>query len=258
MDLYCNPALARMRAGEAAIGLAIRMSRSGEIVLLAKSLGYDFLFIDMQHSGISIETTVEMCLTALPAGIAPLVRLPGSNNLDIGRLLDAGAMGIIFPSVGTPAEAKEAVDACKFAPIGRRSVGGGYPHFGFETTPIGNVVEKLNRETIVVCMIETREGLENIDAIAAVDGVDVVHLGANDLLADLGLHGEFDHPAVEEAVDAVLSACKRHGKFAGLGGDKTPKGQMKFINNGGLFMSTHSDYHYISTGAKAHISQLRS
>ncbi|MDB5505527.1 MAG: hpcH/HpaI aldolase/citrate lyase family protein [Devosia sp.] len=257
MTHFINQALARMRADEPAIGLAIRLNRSGEIALLAKSLDYDFLFIDMQHSGISIQTALEISLTALAAGIAPLIRVAGVDNIDAPRLLDAGAMGIIFPSVNTAAEAQRAVDNCKFAPIGKRSVGGGYPHFSFATVPIGEAVKVLNHETAVVCMIETKEGLENLDAIAAVEGVDVIHLGANDLLADMGLHGQFDHPIVNEAVEAILAACRKHNKFAGLGGDKTPEGQSRFIRAGGRFMSTHSDYHFIAQGAGAHARKLR-
>lgn len=257
MQYFRNRALERMRADEPALGLAVRLNRSGEIALLAQSLGYDFLFIDMQHSGISIETAIEISLTAMPAGVAPFIRVGSVYDQQTPRLLDAGAMGIIFPSVASADEARRAVDACKFAPIGRRSVGGGYPHFSFATHPIGKVVEVLNHETAVVCMIETKEGLDDLEAIAAVDGVDVIHLGANDLLADLGLHGQFDHPVVNETVERILDVCKRTGKFAGLGGDKTPEGQTRFIRSGGLFMSTHSDYHFVATGAGEHVRKLR-
>ena len=194
-DKLVNPVKARMQAGEVALGMPVRLARSGDVARIAKTTGHDFIFIDCQHSLFDLETIGHIASTALGCGIAPLVRVRGIDDPDVSLLLDNGVMGIVYPDVNTAAQARKAVDICKFAPLGKRSVTAGYPHFDYRSVPLTESVPQLNDSCLLVCMIETVEGLENVEAIAAVDGVDVIHLGSNDLLANMGKPGKFDDPA---------------------------------------------------------------
>ena len=120
-----NPALDRMRSGDVALGMVVRLGRSGDIARIAKASGHDFLFIDGQHALYSLETIGHIAQAALGCGVTPMVRVRGWNDPDMPLLLDNGVMGIIVPDVSNPAQARAVVDACKFAPVGRRSASGG-------------------------------------------------------------------------------------------------------------------------------------
>ena len=133
----------------------------------------DFLFIDVQHAIYSLETIGHIAQTALGCGVAPLVRVRSCRDPDISVMLDCGVTGIVCPDVNTPDDARQIVQTCKFAPIGRRSVTSGYPFFDYRPVPQQEAISLLNANTLVVCMIESLEGLANCEAIAAVDGVDV-------------------------------------------------------------------------------------
>ena len=195
--------------------MTVRLGRSPDIARIAKATGHDFVFIDTQHSIFDLESISAIAHTALAIGVAPLVRVRGIDDPDVSLLLDNGVTGIIYPDVANAAEARKAVDTCKFAPIGKRSVVGGYPHFDYRAVPLTESVPQLNDACLLVCMIETVEGLNNVEEIAAVDGVDVLHVGSNDLLVNMGKPGKFDDPAIVAAQDRVIEAAKAHGKFAG-------------------------------------------
>ena len=215
-----NPVIERMRAGDVSLGMIVRLARSGDIARIAKSTGHDFIFMDMQHSLFSLESVGHIAQAALGCGVAPLVRVRSCHDLDTSLILDNGATGIIFPDINNAADARRAVEACKFAPIGKRSVSAGYPVFDLRPVPLAQSVPALNAATLVVCMIETVEGLANVDEIAAVEGVDVLHVGCNDLLTDMGKPGAFGDPEIVVAIERVIAAAKAHGKYAGLGGER--------------------------------------
>src|SRR5262249_50184139 len=191
-----NPLKDKLRAGEVVVGITVRLGRSPDIAHIAKATGHDFIFIDGQHSIFNLETIISIAHTAAAIGVAPLVRVRGIDDPDVSLLLDNGVTGIIYPDIATAAQARKAVDTCKFSPIGKRSVVGGYPHFHYRSVPLTESVPQLNDVCLLVCMIESVEGLDNVEDIAAVPGVDVVHLGTNDLLADMGKPGRFDNADV--------------------------------------------------------------
>jgi staphyloferrin B biosynthesis citrate synthase len=252
-----NSVKERMRAGDVALGLIVRMARSGDIARVAKATGHEFIFIDGQHSLFSLETIGHIAQVALGIGVAPLVRVRSCDDPSTSLILDNGATGVIFPDVSSADDARHAVDACKFAPVGKRSVSGGYPNFDFRAVPISQAIAALNDSTLVVCMIETAEGLENVEAIAAVDGVDVVHVGCNDLLAAMGLPGQFGCAQIVAAIDRVITAAKRHGKFAGLGGERDMERQLAFIKKGVRFVTTQTDIGFLMAAASARTEQIR-
>ena len=256
-DKLVNPVKERMRAGGVALGMPIRLGRSGDIARIAKATGHDFIFIDGQHSLFNLETIGHIASTALACGIAPLVRVRGIDDPDVSLLLDNGVMGIVYPDVNTAAQARKAVDICKFSPIGKRSVSGGYPHFDYKSVPLTTSVPQLNDSCLLGCMIETVEGLENVEAIAAVDGVDVIHLGSNDLLANMGKPGKFDDPALVEAQDRLIAAARKYGKFAGCGGNRDVARQVEIIRKGCQFITTQSDIGFLFAAASRWTAGIR-
>ncbi len=149
------------------------------------------------------------------------------------------------------------MDRAKFPPIGTRSVGGAHPLFNFRAINTADMVPALNDNTLVVCMIETKEGLENADEIAAVEGVDVVHVGSNDLLTSLGCPGTFGSPEHIAAVDRVMAAAKKHGKVFGFGGDRNIPRQMEFIRKGARFLTTNSDIAFVIAEGSRVTGELR-
>jgi 2-keto-3-deoxy-L-rhamnonate aldolase RhmA len=236
-----NPALERLRADKPALGLSVRLSRSPDIVRIAEASGHHFLFVDTQHAVFNAESIANIASTALGSGVACVVRVRSVNDPDVAVLLDAGVTGIVFPDVNTAEDAKEAVNLCRFAPIGRRSSSSAYPHFGFLSTPRDVTPKLLDESCLVACMIESPEGMENLDAIAAVPGIDVIHLGANDLLARIGKAGQFGGPESLAAQEQVIAATRRNGIYAGLGGDRDVAGQARCIQRGMRFLTTQSD-----------------
>ena len=239
----------KMKSGGVALGMTVRLGRSPDIARIAEATGHDFLFIDTQHSIFDLETIAAIAHTALAIGIEPMVRVRGTFDPDVSLLLDNGVTGIIYPDIAGAADAKIAVDICKFAPLGKRSVVGGYPHFGYRSVPVSESVRRLNDACLLVCMIESVAGLENCEAIAAVDGIDVLHVGCNDLLVDMGKPGKFDDPDILAAQDRVIAAARRHGKVAGCGGNRDIARQVAAVRRGVQFVTTQTDIGFLADAA---------
>lgn len=252
-----NPALERMRAGDVALGMLVRLGRSGDIARIARSTGHDFIFIDMQHAIFSLETVGHIAQAAFGCGVTPIVRVPSVDDPSLGVLLDSGVTGIVVPDVNTVEDAQKAVAKARFAPLGKRSVSSLYPMFDFRAVAPAASMAALNAGTLLVAMIETVEGLDNIEAIAGVDGIDVLHMGCSDLLADMGLPGAFGHPDIVAAISRLISVARAHGKFAGLGGDRDIDRQAEFIRQGIQFVTTQSDVGFLMAEAARRTHVLR-
>jgi staphyloferrin B biosynthesis citrate synthase len=248
---------ARMTAGQVALGMVIRLSRTGDIARIAKSSGHDFIFIDAQHAMFTLERISDIVQTALGCGIVPLVRVRSCRDPNVPVILDGGAAGIVFPDVNTAAEARHGVLTTRFAPIGRRSVTSTYPAFDYRPTPLHEVMQRLNDYTLLVCMIETVEGLENVEEIAAIEGVDVLLVGLADLLVDMGKPEALSDPAALQAVERVAAAARAHGKIVGVGGDADMTRQEAFIRLGVRFIPTRTDDGFLITEASRFVRSLR-
>lgn len=256
--LPINPVKQRLRAGDAALGINVRMVRSADIVRIAKATGHDFIFIDTQHSIFTLETIHHMAQTALALGVAPLVRVKGIDDPDVSLLLDNGVTGIVYPDINTAEEARRAVEVCRFAPLGKRGVVGGYPHFDYKSMPLTQALEALNEVCLLVCMIETPEGLANIEEICAVPGIDVIHMGTNDFATNIGKAGQFDDPEVVAAQARVIEVARKHGKFAGCGGNRNVERQVRAIRSGAQFVTTQTDISFLMASAQGWVDGVRS
>jgi 2-keto-3-deoxy-L-rhamnonate aldolase RhmA len=258
MDLsYENPLKAKLAAGQPVLGMSVRMVRSADVARIARASGHDFLFIDTQHAIFGLETIYAIAQTAIAIGVAPVVRVRSVDDPDVSLLLDNGVQGIIYPDVNTADQARRAVDVCKFPPVGRRSVSGGYMMFDFAAAPLAQTIPVLNDATLVGVMIETPEGLENVEEIAAVPGIDVIHVGTNDLLVNMGMPGRFDAPEIIAAQDRVNRACAAHGIVAGCGGNRSVDRQARAIKAGARFLTTQTDVAFLSGAARSWAEGLR-
>ena len=257
MEQVVNHARQRLAAGEVSLGMGVRQSRTVDIATVAKTCGFDWLFIDMEHSSLDVDLASQLAMASLGAGITPLVRVPGHEHYHASRLLDNGAQGIVAPHVDTVEEAKRIAAACRYPPIGHRSIAGAQPQLGFRSLPVGEATKLVNAATLVVVMLETPKAIASADAIAQVEGVDVLLIGTNDLCAELGIHGNFTDSRVEDAYRTVIAACRKHGKYPGMGGVYEPRLMEKYIGMGMRFILSGSDLSFMMAGAKARADLLR-
>jgi 2-keto-3-deoxy-L-rhamnonate aldolase RhmA len=204
-----------LESKEISVGVFIAEFTTSGIGHIIKNAGCDFAFLDMEHAALSFETIKHSLRTFHDAGIATMVRPPTKNYTHIARACDVGAMGVMPPMLGTAEQAREIVKSMKYTPAGERGVALGIAHDDYKP---GTVVEKFtaaNEKTCLICLIETAEGIENIDEIAAVDGVDCLWIGHFDLSCSLGIPGQFDHPDFLKAVDKVVAAGTKNNKALG-------------------------------------------
>jgi len=159
--------------------------------------------------------------------------------------------------VDNAAEAQRVANACRFPPLGKRSMGGGLQQLGFASMPVGEAARRVNDETLVVVMIESPQGVASCEEIAAVPGVDALLIGTNDLCFELGIPGQFDDPRVAEAYKKVIAACRRHGKFPGMGGMYTPELLERHIGMGVQLILAGSDFSLLMQAASARAAQVR-
>ena len=257
MAIYPNHTKQQLDAGKLALGMGMRALRTVDAGMIAKTCGFDWLFIDMEHSAMDVDLASQVAIAALPLGITPIVRVPGKEHHHASRLLDSGAQGIVVPHVDTVEEAERVVAHCKYPPVGHRSVVGALPQFGYEAMSVGESTRVANTETLVIVMVETPTAIDNADTIAAVPGIDVVLIGTNDLCAELGIPGQFADARVEDAYRKVIAACKKHGKHPGMGGVYDPKLLDKYIGYGMRFILGGGDLGFLMAGAKARTEFLR-
>jgi 4-hydroxy-2-oxoheptanedioate aldolase len=236
----------KLQKGGRAVG-AIIQDPAPQIVEVLGLLGFDWLFIDCEHSPMSLEEVGKLVMAAELRGITPLVRVPQNLPEIILRYLDVGAMGILIPGLETVEDAKIAVSGSKYPPEGVRGLAGVRgADFGLGG-PLGEYVKIANRETMVLGVVESQKGVENIEEILDTEGIDGVSIGTNDLSQSLGVPGQTNHPLVVEAVDKILAAGKKKGKPVGglIRGGETPK---QYIEKGYQMLLTSVYSLIIGTG----------
>src|SRR5436190_5769265 len=168
-----------------------------------------------------------------------------------------GAQAIVLPHLANPSEAQRVANACRYPPIGKRSMGGGLQQLGFASMPVGEAARIVNDETLVVVMIESPQGVANCEEIVAVRGIDALLIGTNDLCFELGIPGQFNDPRVAEAYKRVIAACRKHGKFAGMGGMYTPELLERHIAMGVQLVLSGSDYSLLMQAGRERASLVR-
>ena len=252
-----NPARERLSKGELSLGIGLRLARTVDIAAAMATCGFDWLFIDLEHGAMTLDTATQISLAALTAGISPLVRVPAQQYSLATRALDGGAFGIVMPHVDTAEEANAIIEHLKYPPLGHRSIAGPMGQFGFGVVPTEEAARVINAEALVVIMLETPQAIANADAIAAVKGVDVLLVGTNDLMMEVGLPGQFSHAEVVQAYENVIAACRKHGKWPGMGGVYAEDLLAKYIAMGMRMIIAGSDLGLLMAGASERAKFLR-
>ena len=256
MDIFPSTIKRKLSEGEIVVGLSTRMPRV-DTALIAKTCGFDWLFIDMEHGTFSVDSATQLSVAAISLGITPIVRVPGFEHHHSTRVLDNGAQGVIVPHVDTPEVAQRIAQNLRYPPIGHRSIASMQPVASYKSLSMSEFTRQINEEAVVVVMLESPKAITNAEAIARIDGIDVLLIGTNDLCAEMGLHGQFGHARVEEAYREMVAACKKHGKVPGMAGVYDPKLMEKYIGIGARFVLGGSDLSFIMAGARERLSFLR-
>lgn len=199
----------RLQANEPVYGVFCSTPAALSIEIIAAA-GYDFVVIDLEHTLIDARQLAAMLLAARASGVAALVRVAASYQAL--QALDAGAEGVVFPRVGSAQAARDAVRACHFAPLGERGLNATW-HSRYGRDDLAEFTNEAREHTLVIAMIENREGLDNVEEIAAVEGVDVLLEGAADLSQSFGLSWRTRHPDVQAAVWLIRAAARNHDKM---------------------------------------------
>ena len=209
---WSNPVRARLEAGEFVAGVTIT-TNSIEAAARAATLGFHFLWMEMEHSPITLETlrAAVLATRGLPAMV--FARVPVVELWTAKRVLDQGVSGVIFPFTSTPELAKTAATACKYPPVGRRGSGAGLASAYWPEQGIYH--DSADANVMVITVIEEARAVDQIEEIAATPGIDVLFIGTSDLSFSLGLRGRQDEPLLDEAIAKVVAAGKRHNKFLG-------------------------------------------
>jgi 2-keto-3-deoxy-L-rhamnonate aldolase RhmA len=242
--------------GRIPVSFNVNRMHGPEVAAIAASCGFEWLFIDMEHSSMDTKTAAAICISALGWGITPVIRAASHAHFHATRLLDAGAQGIIVPHVDTEKQARGVVNNCRYTPSGHRSLSRPSPQLRYSGGSMAEAIEVLNDNTLVIVMLETEEAIGNADAIAATEGVDGMLIGTSDLAADLGIPGQFGHERIDKAYAVAIGAARRHGKYLGMGGVYEPTLMEKRIRGGVSFIMGGSDISFVLSAAKERRAML--
>src|SRR5229473_1494911 len=222
MAIATNAAKARLKRNQLAVGIGVRLVRNVDIIKVMKAAGFDWLFLDLEHGAMSIQTACEISTAAQDSGIAPIVRVPH------GELAMA-----------------------------TRVVGGGQAQFDYAPMKMADMTKRSDDNTLITVMIETPKAVRNAEAIAAVPGIDSLLVGSSDLSMEMGIPGENGHPKIQEAVDKVIAACKTHGKWPGMGGAYSEELLQLYIGKGVKLLLAGNDLPMLTNAARTHQAKVR-
>jgi 2-keto-3-deoxy-L-rhamnonate aldolase RhmA len=244
-----------LQSGGTAIGTMVCDTRTPAIARALAAAGFDYFILDTEHGSFSLETVSDVMQMAQLEGITPLVRVPDCAYPFIARTLDAGALGVMVPRVKTRAQVEQIVAAVKYPPMGERGMMNARTNTGYRGMSIGEYCARANSETMVIVQVETREAVDDIDAILGVPGVDAALMGPADLSVALGTM-DIENPKVTEHVQKVVDAAKRREIPSG-----THVGDLKALKSwrdrGMRLLMFSSDFSLMMSAGAAAINELR-
>jgi len=245
----------KLAAGEIIVMMSLRQLRTPDAAMIVKESGFDGFYVDCEHGTFSRAETAALCTSALMLGLLPAVRVLTTDPGEIAAALDGGALAVIVPHVGNAEDARAAVRAAKYPPLGERSVAALGPGTGYASLPVAEIVRRQNGLTMVFAMLETEEGVSNAEAIAAVPGIDALMLGPADLSTQLGIPGEAKHARITDAWNKGVDAARKHGKHfvAGAGAPDTAA----MIARGARILMGGNDVAYMMSAARAAAKAMR-
>jgi 2-keto-3-deoxy-L-rhamnonate aldolase RhmA len=200
-----------LKEGRLQLGTGFWQFRSPEIARILAAAGFQWAFVDTEHGGFDLESVQDICRVANLAGLCPIVRVADLQYPLVARALDCGAQGVIFPRVESVELLAKAVSWTKFPPVGVRGFGLTVQQMNYEPVTMPQIMEHVNANTLVIMQIETKRAVEMREELLAVPGIDAVMIGPADLSISLGVPGDFQHPKMVEAMEAVRDTCLRRG-----------------------------------------------
>jgi len=249
-QVWESPVKKMLREGQPVVAATITAA-SVEVAAQVAAMGFDFLWIEMEHSPITLETLRSMVLATRGMKALPFARVPVNEIWTAKRVLDAGVCGVIFPFTSTPELAAQAAAACRYPTAGRRGSGAVLARSSWPGGSEG-YADSADNNVVVVVIIEEARAVENVEAIAATPGIDVMFIGTSDLSFSLGLRGNQEHPRLQEAIDKVVAAATKHGKVAGRPA-ATPEQAERYLAQGFRFFQAPTDMGFMSAGARAYL-----
>ncbi|HSG76461.1 MAG TPA: aldolase/citrate lyase family protein [Burkholderiales bacterium] len=247
----------KLAAGGTALGSMIFEFFTPGMPRLLKNAGAEYALYCMEHTGASFETLKPQFALCRALGVVPMVRVPGTEYDFIARALDCGALGVMVPLVDTAEQAQFIVSCTRYPPAGgRRGAAFGFAHDDYEGGDVVDKMKLIHERTLVIAMIETKSGLENVDAIAAVPGVDALWLGHFDLSNFLGIPGQFGSPVFQDAIRRIVAAAKKHGKAAGYMAADAALGK-EYLDYGFRMIATGTDQGMLQAAIRASLAAMR-
>jgi len=252
MEAWESPLRRRLRESLPVFGCTITTG-SLDLAARAASSGFHFLWLELEHSPLTLETVRNVVLATRGLPAVPIARVPVAERWMAKRVLDAGVHGIVFPFVSTPELARHAAEACRYPPAGRRGSGAGLATACWPEA--GSYYDSADRNILAAAIIEETCALPHVDEIAATPGIDVVFIGTGDLSFSLGLRGRQDDPRIEEAAEMVVAAARRHGKIAGRPAG-SPERTQRYLEQGFLLFQAPSELALFETGVQQFLEPL--
>jgi len=251
-----NKVKTALRSGKPVVGTMITEFRTPEIARILASSGFDFAFIDTEHAAFDNETVADIIRAGRAVGLVCMVRVPDAEYHLIARALDIGAEGLLVPRVESKQQVQSIVNWAKYPPIGIRGFGVRGIVSDYRKASVKEWIQELNENTIIVIQIEKKRAIESIDDLVSVDGVDAALIGPYDLSISLGVPGEFDSPLLNEAIQKVVDACKKHGVASGT--HVRDMDSLLFWRDHGMRLLTYSsDVGLIMSSASDAISRIK-
>jgi 2-keto-3-deoxy-L-rhamnonate aldolase RhmA len=246
----------RVLSGECVYGTMIRQARDPGAPAIFAAAGFDFVFIDMEHGNYSMETVADLISGAKSAGIATIIRVPHLETHFISRVLDAGAEGIMVPMTSTRQQAEEIARFSKYTPLGQRGFGNQTGQTDYKPLKTPDFMKEANEHTLIVAQIETREAIENIEAILDVEGIDVGLIGPNDLSISMGIPDQMGSEIITKAIDKVVESAKKKGKASGIhiGNIEALK---KWRTKGMTVLAFSTDIGFMYNASKSGLEELK-
>jgi 2-keto-3-deoxy-L-rhamnonate aldolase RhmA len=239
----------RLREGARIVGTMIRLVRNPAIASIAKHSGLDFIMLDLEHGSYSMESVADIFKVARAIGLGSFVRVPELSKGYVSRAMDCGAAGVMAPMVETAEQARALAAWAKYAPLGRRGLGGSGGHTDFAgIVDAPAFMRDANEESLTIAQIETAEAVKNVEAIASVEGIDALLIGPNDLAISLGCPGSFTSDVMNSSIEKVAAAAGRKNKILGMHG--TDELLNKWMDHGLRLIMSLLDVNMLFAGMK--------
>lgn len=246
----------RLKNGQNLLGTMITIFQNPDITKILKVCGFDFAVLDCEHGNFDYEEAARIISLARAIEFPLIVRIPEVRREVVLKYMEMGADGLLLPNTESKEEAELLVEYSKYAPLGNRGVSLTRPHTNYNKVDSREYMDEVNNETILMCQIESQQGINHIKEIIGVDGIDVAYVGPNDLSQDLGVIGQYKCPEMLLAYDTILTAAKNAGKFAGIHFGK--KEYVAFCQNKGYQLNMcGNDISFLMTGAKDILMYIR-